>query len=32
MGDIVDILIESQNDHEEYDLVATQDDIDKLLG
>lgn len=32
MGDIVDLIIEHGNDHAEYDYVANQDDIDKLLG
>ena len=32
MGDVIDIIIESQNDHAEYDLIATQEDIDKILG
>ena len=32
MGEIADILFESGNDHVEYDYVATQEDIDKLIG
>ena len=30
IGMVYDIFTESQNDGEEYDLLATQDDIDRL--
>lgn len=32
MGDIIDLIIERGNDNCEYDYVANQKDIDKLLG
>lgn len=32
MGFVFDILTEKHNDTEKYDKLATQEDIDKLLG
>lgn len=31
-GMVLDMLIEQSNDNEEYDYIATQDDIDAFLG
>lgn len=32
IGMVLDMLIEQGNDNEEYDYVATQDDINAFLG
>ena len=32
IGMVLDMLTEQSNDNEEYDIVASQDDIDAFLG
>ena len=32
VGMVLDLLVEQANDHEEYDIIATQDDINAFLG
>lgn len=31
-GEITDLMIESANDHEKYDYLATQEDFDHAFG
>lgn len=32
IGEVYDMVIEQGNDYEEWDAIATQDDIDKFLS
>ena len=32
VGMVLDMLVEQSNDHEEYNYIATQEDIDAFLG
>ena len=32
MGMVYDMLVEQANDHEEYPVKATQEDIDRMFG